>query len=201
MMIGEILTRVCELGNLVTPASFTGSTDSTAKMLLAHAVETGEEITRRAEWSKLFRSQAIAASASSIALPDDFHRMIKGGSIVLGGTSYGPVLPVKSMDQWQFLSVVPSTQRFFFISNGSVLFSPAIGADGATMHYVSRYWITDGTDEITSDENEPVFSGELMALGVLWRYKRAKGAQFADTASEFEAELARELAADRGVSL
>ena len=199
MTLSDILDRVCLQAGIGIPSAYASSSDRTAKELVLHAQEAGEEITRRAEWSKMYREEDIAADATSHPVPADFHRLIMGGAITLK-TSYLPILPVRGADQWAFVQEIPSLQRFFFIKSGAFLFSPAVSAAGATLRYVSKNWIVDGSDALIADTNEPVFSGSLLALGTLWRYKRSKGLPYEDSHAEFEAELAREIVSDRGIS-
>ena len=200
MTFKKIFDRVALQAGLPILGTYAGSTNRTALEMVLHCSEAGEEITRRAEWSQLYSEQAISSGASSVALPVDFHRLVMGRAIAFTNTPFTPVLPVPAADAWDFIKAMPSSQPYFFIRGGSIEFSPALTAD-ATLRYISKNWIAGKTsDEITDDAYEPDFSGSLLALGTLWRYKRAKGVAHEDVLAEFEAELAREIAADRGRS-
>lgn len=202
MTLTEIMERVCLQAGLAIPNSYVGSTNRTVMELLTHAQEAGEELNRRAEWSKTYKDLTVSASASSVAIPNDFHRLIESAPVTENGADFSPVYPVQSSGAWRFIEMNPSAQRYYFISGGTMYFSPAFGADGGLVRYIRKTWIDSSGSYVAkfaADDNSPVFSGELMALGTLWRYKRAKGLPHEDILAEYEAEFARELLADRGV--
>jgi hypothetical protein len=177
------------------------NTTPTAVRLLAFIHEAGEEITRRAEWSKLYQERTLTSGLSSYALPVDFHRLVQGGAIILNDTAKTPVLPVKAMDVWSHIDANPSSQPYFFMSGGNVLFSPALTAT-ASFRYISTGWINGAAgniSEFAADTDTAKFSETLLALGALVRLKRANGLRYDDLLSEFEAELEREIKADRGM--
>lgn len=200
MSLLSIVNRVAYQASLPTFRRVKSNTDRTAQELLTMAHEAGEEITRRAEWSMLYDSDTVLSGETSKVLPDNFHRLVEGGAVLLADGS--PVMPVKAADQWRILSAVPSANPHFFLTGGTIAFSPALSSV-ATVHYVSKNWIQSNTsfvDEFVTDDDTTVFTEPLLALGILWRYRRAKGLPYEDILAEFEAELDREIKADRGIS-
>ena len=198
MNFKAIFDRVVLQAGLPVLGTYAGNTNRTALELVLHCTEAAEELIRRAEWSMLYSEQAVASGESSLTLPVDFHRLVSGRAIHLSATPFTPILPVPAADAWQLIKAMPSSQPYFFIKSGAIEFSPALTAD-AVVRYISAWWIdTKSSDEIPDDTQEPDFSGSLLSLGTLWRYKRAKGIAHEDTLAEFEAEFAREIAADRG---
>lgn len=204
MSLLTAINRTCAQAGLPTFDAFysvVGSAASqgrTATELLALAHEAGEEITRRAEWSQLYNSTTSAIGVSTVALPSDFHRLIQGNAIYTRNGS--PVMPVRSFDAWTVISGTPSSQMHYFIQNGLINFAPAL-RNPVTIRYISKNWILNGstpTDAFSDDDDTTRFTDTLLSLGVLWRYKRAKGLAYADSQAEFEAELSREIMADRG---
>jgi len=201
--IKTILDRVCYEAGLPSQNGYAANTGRTAKELIVHAHEAGEEIMQRAEWSKLWQETSINAG-TSIILPDDFHRLVRGGAVIREGDNYqsAPYAAVKSADIWNALKAGGATEDLFFARNGALelLAAPLLG-ESITAHYICKNWL-DGPAgrafQIASDDDAPLFSDILMAKGVLWRFKRAKGLKADDIMGEFEAEFKRELAADRG---
>ena len=203
MSLIDVITRVSLQASLPVFDLIVTNTDRTATELLNACHEAGEEITRRAEWSKLYASSAIPEGSATFTVPTNFHRLIQGGSIVYNASPFTPLHPVKAADVWAAVSGAPSARPHFFIKGGVVNFSPVIPAGGATMNYVVKNWILHNSipkDRFVADEDTVQFSEALLALGTLWRYRRMKGLSFEDSLAEFEAELAREISADRGVS-
>ena len=202
MTLLSTMNRVAAQASLPTLTIVKTNTARTATELLQLAYEAGEEIARRAEWSNLYKEATIASGSTSYALPDDFHRLIQGGAIVLNDANKTPLIPVKSADIWSAMVANATTQPYFFIKSGYVEFASAL-TSSATIRYISSKWILSGTSSLnaySTDGDTARFSESLLALGILWRYKRVKGLRYDDLQSEFEAELAREIAADRGIS-
>ena len=129
-----------------------------------------------------------------------FQEMAEGGAVVLNKTSYRPVRPVVDPTMWQFLTVRQSGQTFYHIKSGAVHFAPEIDEDGATLRYVSRYWLEGDKEAVTSNEDVPVFPAPLLASGTVWRWKRQKGLPYQDLLAEFEADLEAAIKADRGAA-
>lgn len=203
MTVLTLLNRVALQAGVPEFNSVISTTSRTAKEMLVHLHEAGEEVTRRAEWQALYKSMSLAAGLTTVAFPSDAHRLVSGAAIVCAATPFIPFTPVRSIDQFSIVSAQPSSSPFYFVSGGQIAFAPAVPAGGAVLRYISQNWITSGisdTATISLDGDVPKLSEPLLALGVLWRYKRAKGLGYDDVLSEFEAELAREILADRGLS-
>lgn len=197
MSIATVMQRVCRQVGVKEIPSITTSSDRTAQELLTHYIEAGEEITRRAEWPNLLRTQALSGSIGSIPLPTDFQRLAKGQPLSLSDGS--PIYPVRSSQAWAVMSAAPSTTPHFYIHNGVLWFLPFLPADGATLTYLSVNWINNGSAATyTTDTDTADIPESLLSLGIVWRYRRAKGLNFQDMADEFEAEIDRELNAARG---
>ena len=203
MSLLTLMRRVSLQSSLPVFDTIVSNTDRTVIELLNAAHEAGEEITRRAEWSMLYAEDTVPALATSRTLPTGFHRLIQGGAISYAASPFTPILPVKAADVWLAISNAPSAQPYYFIKSGAIRFSPAIPTGGALVRYVTGNWISSNGSPVSTfatDADTPYFTEPLLALGTLWRYKRMKGLQFDDIEAEFEAELAREIAADRGFS-
>lgn len=203
MSLLTISQRVAAIVSIKKPTIVVGG-DDTILEVLALANQTGEELMRRGEWSRLYQEQAVGATQSAIALPADFHRLIQGGAVMEGGASTSFIRGATSSDQWRLLKKSTSTQPYFFINGGSIEFYPDTTANGANVAYVSKYWVKPVTGpnkiEFTSDDDIALFSEELMVKGVVWRWRRNKGLDYQDQLAEFEADFVTELKADRGVT-
>ena len=201
--IKNIVNRyVCPLASLPTFDSLMSNNEATARDMRAACRTTGEEITRRAEWQAMYKSFTVASGESSVALPDDFHRLIQGNAVAFNGSPYTPLPYIRAADVWSFVSDFPSSQPYFSIKQNVILFLPALTAS-VRIRYISKNWAYNGSteiDELTSDDDIPLFSAQLMGLGILFRYKRAKGLAYQDLAEEFEARLEAEIKADRGLT-
>ena len=203
MNLKQIVNRyVCPMASLPIFDSYVSNSSETARDIKAAMRVAGEEIARRAEWQELYKTNVIASGSTTYDLPSDFHRLINGNAIALEATPFTPIPYIRAADVWSFANASPSSQPYFSVKNGLIRFIPTLTAD-ARLRYISKNWILSGdteVDDITSDDDVAFFSAQLLGLGTLMRYKRAKGLAYQDIADEFEARLAIEIAADRGLT-
>lgn len=199
MTLKTAINSVCDLVSLDRFDTIAGNNDPNAQTMIELAQEAGEEIARRVDWNKTFKTAVVPTSP--YALPEDFQRLIPGGAITTAAGDF--VRSVLNGNEWTVINRVPSSQAYFFLRGGGILFAPVAAGVGAVIEYVSRNWILAGSDEkaaFTADDNKLLFPDRLLTLGVIWRWKRQKGLAYEDPLAEFEAALAFEIAADRGSS-
>ena len=204
MTLLSMAERFADIVSLERPTVLVGNSEPTEREIVAIATQAGEELMRRGEWSRLYKEATIAASQTTVSLPDDFHRLIAGGAIMQGSTSTQYFRGATSADQWRRLKKTTSTQPYFFIRNGIFEFFPDSTTDGATAAYISKEWIDlaaggEGT-EWASDTDTALFSEPLMIKCMVWRWRRNKGLEYSDQLAEFEADLVTELKADKGLT-
>ena len=200
----SLITATNEVADLVSLDRFSsvaGSGGDDAKTMLAIAQQAGEEIAHRVDWNKLVKQANI--SAVPYTLPEDYHRPVPGSLIV---TALGVfVRPVTNSGEWSVLARVGSTQPYYYRTEGTIDVVPTSAAAGATLNYVSGNFVakvsgTDYTGTFASDDDTPVFTEDLLVKNMVWRWKRQKGLDYTDDLSEFEAILASEIKADRGIA-
>jgi hypothetical protein len=208
MILIDIVNRyVCPMASLATFDTFVGNTSQTASDLRAAMLAAGEEIMSRAEWSQLYAAATITNGSASYTVPTDFHRVVQGNTVHFSATPFTPIPYIRSADVWSQLTVQSSSQPYFTIKNGTLIFLPALTAQ-ATFRYMRKTWNGEysltgpviPTDELATDNDEPYIPARLLGLCTLWRYRRAKGLSWQDYADEYEAMLASEIKADRGIS-
>lgn len=195
MTVETVLNNVLlEIGNDRTSAQIT-ATDYEMRQIKAFMDAAGRDLAARAEWSGLFT--AATATGASENLPADFWKMPESGDVRTSGGA--EVRAVTSPELWAFLAENPSTEYFYHLRGGQILFSPELPAGNATYTYISNSWCTGGTS-ITQNSNTVVFPERLLELGTIWRWKRQKSLPYDDYISELEADLQTAIAADRGAA-
>ncbi|MQV46535.1 hypothetical protein [Sinorhizobium medicae] len=198
MTLLSAINQVCDIVSLSQFDSVYGSDEPNAQTMVAMAQEAGDEIARRADWQKTLKSHTAAASPEN--LPTEFQRLTPGGSVRTSAGAF--VRPVTNSGQWAVIVGIPSTQPYFFIKAGQMLFSPASAAASAVIDYVSKNWVLNDPAgpqaTFAADDDTTLFPERLLVKGVIWRWKRQKGLAYEDNLAEFEADLAQEINADRG---
>ena len=161
--------------------------------------QAGDDIARRAEWSKLHKEWNIGAYISEIALPADFLKIAQKGAVKENKSGYAPRRLITVPQEWQLVKRRPSRQGFYHLSDGKILFAPYLPREGASVLYVSKNWVV-GKSEITQNGDEILIPERLIVKGAVWRWKRQKGMPFEDIVEELEADMIVEINADRGYS-
>jgi hypothetical protein len=158
---------------------------------------TGNDIARRAEWSRLYVDWTVAGNIAAVDLPNDFFEMSEQGAVRLNGAGYTPIRSVVAPEQWEFLTARPSTQPYYHLRGGQLLFAPVLPPEGAKVRYVSKNWV-EGRAQIEQNGDNIRVPERLIEKGTVWRWKRQKGLPYDDVLAEFEADLIAEIKADRG---
>ena len=199
MTVENVLTNVLLEIGLSKSSPQISSTDYDLQQIRQFMNAAGDDIASRVEWSALFKDLTVSGGLSEVILPTDFAQMAEGGAVRLNKTAgtFTAVRPIIAPEQWAMLSQRPSSQPFYHLADGKILFSPTLDADGAIVRYVSKQWIS-GKDQIEQNADVPLIPERLLEKGTIWRWKRQKGLPFDDFVAEFEADLITEIKRDRG---
>ena len=178
-----------------------GASDFETAQIREFINSAGKDIARRAEWQALYATDTISGSVSSHSLPSDFQEMGERGSVWLSKASgtYTPIRPVIDPAMWDMVAQRPSSQLYWHIRGGNLLFSDTLDSDGAKMTYVSDQWVTGKTAVTENGDTFKIPERLIVGLAVvLWL--REKGKPYDDHLAEFEANLRTDIAADRGIA-
>lgn len=191
---------------LTRPTTAYASADQNTIQLVALAQEEGKALSRRFNWQVLTKEKtftSVAAETQTGAVPDDFDRFVNDTFFNRSEKRKvdGPLTP----QQWQFhKSVVATTIIDAYRQRGDDILITPIPAAGQTMayEYVSKNWCesSGGTEQAAwaADTDTGILSEELMTLGVMWRWKKAKGLEYAEDFRTYEMEVANAMTKDGG---
>lgn len=179
------------------------SNDQVAIEMADLANEVAAEIVAANDWRILTRIATVDGSqGEAYDLPADYGRM--SGDIddpstwFWGYTAFNDVNEFLRFKTGGFLL---AGNGGWIILGGQLQFYPAPSA-GATYPYVSRWYARDegGTlkAEFTADNDMFVLDERLLTLGLTWRWKAQKGAEYSEDLAAYEVQLAREASRDRG---
>lgn len=152
------------------------------------ANETGEELARRVDWGVLRQTTTFAGDGETrtFDLPSDFSRA--AAVIALGS---GVRTHLRSLTQGEWFKLVPAAgvTRYFKLDGNTIRLwpYPSVGTS-ISVSYLSTEWLTDATS-YAADEDEALLNEDLLAKGLIVRWRRQKGMPFADEEAEFEAAL------------
>lgn len=172
------------------------SNDQAARTLATIAAREARDLAARHPWQALIREKSITATATETqtgAIPDDFDRMIN--ETFFNRTRkrrvIGPLDPV----EWQAhkaLSASVLTDAFRIRGDAILLVPTPSAGDSYYYEYVSSHWAHGVEPPVETDAswwidgNETYLSEELILLGVIWRFKKLNGLDYAEDFATYE---------------
>lgn len=206
MTLLTVIKDACDRVGIIRPAAAYASTDQQILQLVGLAQQEGKELAKRHTWQAITKEQTFTSTAAETqtgAIPDDFDRFVDETFYNRTQTRgvQGPLTAV----EWQFnKSVVASTIIQAFRQRGNaVLITPTPSA-GETFayEYVSRNWCQSNASVEQSawaaDTDTGLLDEELMTLGLVWRWQKAKGLDYAESFRTYEMQVAQVITRDGG---
>jgi hypothetical protein len=203
------LTQVCRRIGITAPASVSGSSDPQIVQLMAIANEEGQDLSARYPWQALrqestFTTVATESQGAITTLAGTDFRYILN-DIMWDRTNLRPVYGPQNPQGWQTLKAMSVTGPFtqFIMRGGLVRFIP-IPSAGFTIafEWISKNWVTvalGGTSSTwTADADTGLLDEEIMTQGVIWRWKAAKGLEYAEDYNKYERLVNDQMGRDGG---
>lgn len=202
-----------EIG-LPSPSAVIGSTDPTVRRLLAMSDREGRSLAEEADWTVLQRLHTFDTvdGTDEYSLPDDYSRLLRDSE--WDREEKRPLIGPLSAQQWQsiksgslgsgvafrryrILRSASSTSRTFRVDP-----TPSTTGETLAFEYISDQWCSDSggstlQSEWNDDTDESLLDRDLMTLGLIVRFKRSIGLDYASEADEYAQMLSRKKGQDR----
>ena len=201
MSLLTIVVDACGRVGVPAPSSVISSADNTVKQMKALCDQEVKDLGRAHSWQALQRENTWIATATeeqSGVIPMDFDRFIPYTMFnrTRNRIVSGPLTPT----EWQDLKSRSATVVYdaFRQRANKLLFMPTPTAGQEyVFEYVTCYAIsnaggTEGKLKFTADGDYPLVDEELVTLGLIWRWYRAKGLDYSEAFTSYEA-MKREL--------
>ncbi len=199
---------VDRIGFGATPDTVVSNTDQTPKQMLALLNQEGEALSKF-QWEALVKEYTftLVTADQDYATPAGFRYMIPDS--VWNRDSKRPVRTPITSQEWQFYkgwSTVTGLTLRARIRNKELEFDQTITSadNGKTIayEYVSSYWTEDsgGTAQgkFAADNDTGILDEELLTLGLIWRFKKAKGLDWEPDFIDYKNEVSQAKARDGG---
>lgn len=211
MSLLTMLTQVCRRIGINAPTTVSGSSDQGIIQLMAIANEEGQDLCSRYPWQVLqtestFTTVATESQGTIVGLAGAGFRYIMNDIMwnrSLLRPVFGPLVP----QDWQALKARNVTGPYtqFRIRGGNVLFIPVpVVGNNIYFEWLSRNWVTlnaGGTSATwANDADTGLIDEEIMAMGILWRWKSNKGLEYAEDYNKYERLVADAMGRDGGKS-
>jgi len=204
-----IVQGACSRLAIPVPTAVVSSTNSQVAQLFSFANKEGVELSARADWQALTKEQVFLTSGTETqtgGLASDYGHYLLDSMFNRSAIRKlaGPLTPY----EWQAEKAMPvytAVDPAFRIRGNSLLFTPSNVTAGQTIayEYISLNWVVavDGTTykpAFTADDDTSLLNEPVMIDGLVWRFKAAKGFEYGQDFTKYEAEVARLQAQDAG---
>lgn len=221
MTLLSVVQAAADIIGIARPGTVIGNTDQIARQMLALVNREGKNLSSMRNsfnggWSVLERVHTFSTSASEdeYDLPDDFGWLL--GDTVWDRTNFWNVRGPLSPQDWQAFrsglvnnAALRKRYRIRRIADGSTgdrkfTIEPEPDAvETVAFEYVTDQWVKDtaGTAFKTAyavDTDVSMIDEVIVEMGLIWRFKQAKGLDFAADLAEYEIERDKRFAADVG---
>lgn len=180
------------------------NTADTARQMRALANQEGKELMRRGSWQALTKETtflSLAQETQTGAIPSDFDHMLN--ETFYNRTRKRQVTGPLSPTDWQAQKSIIATVLYdsYRIRGNSVLMIPVPPAgDTYAFEYISKNFVLDNASTpkaaFTVDTDTSILDEELITLGVIWRFLKAKGFDYSEAFRTYELQVSQALARD-----
>ena len=203
-LVLDILARASRECSVIPPPSWLTATDPTALEILDFLDETRTDIQDRVEIvGPMSKSVVITGGGSEgYDLPADFRRLQRGEYAVYERfRTRRAAVPVSDDGEWEYLKELGTAgaYRFYrltgFPGAWRIEFQRPLEAGiTAVVSYVSENWVLNGSTQkasFSNAEDQAMFPRKLLEKGIVARFRKRKGLEYADVMAEYEALMAR----------
>lgn len=204
----QIIQTACRRIGILAPNAAVGSTDPQIIQLLAISEEEGQELEERYNWQGLqteatFTTVAAESQGTLSTIAPGFESIVN--DTIWNRTLRRPVYGPSTQQVWQQDKAMQLNGPFnkFRIKNNAILFYPAPAAgQTCAFEYNTKNWISTSiatTSEVwTNDADTPLIDDRIVILGTIWRWRQAKGLDYAEDFAKYERRVMDKMAKDAG---
>lgn len=188
--------------SLTVPQAVFSSTDTQVIQLRNLMNEEGLALTRDPDqaWTVLMTEKTFTTVAQAIqtsAVPTDFAWYLN--DTMWNRTTMiklaGPVSP-EEWQTFQSLALISLPAAVFRFRGGDLLIYPSpVAGNTCAYEYGSTYWVSGSKAAMTADTDTALISEEVITLGLIWRFLKAKGLDYAEDFRTYQ--LAKQAATAR----
>jgi hypothetical protein len=202
----QIIQSVCKRIGITAPGSVVTNPDIQIQQLLDLSNEEGQEQADRYQWQSLQREATFLTVATQIQT--DLDTLTPGWNYIVNDTIWNrdlrrPVYGPRSQQDWQqqkAMQINGPFNSFRIISNAINFYPVPPAGQTCAFEYISLNWVSSSVASSTwqIDTDTPLIDDQLLILGTLWRWKQAKGFNYAEDFAKYERRIADMMGRDAG---
>ena len=190
-----------------SPSLVYASSDPTTTIFKTLSQVEGDALCRRFDWRALKVLGTLTGDGTStdFTLPNDFDRFMTGDPMWIDES---PELPLQMVNDDEMLrykvAQTDPVNPVWRLFGDTIEFYPAPdNGDAIKLEYRSKYWVIDETlvtrrARWAADTDVSLLPERLISLGIVWRFKQAKGFDYAEDYRTYQIECAKAGASDNG---
>lgn len=201
-----MIQQACKRVGLTAPTAAVGSTDENILRMVAIANEEGEELSSGYPWQVLtneatFSTAATESQGAMTTLAGASFRYIKEETM-WNRSQNRPCIPVSDV-AWQQMksNSVTGPYSSYRIRGGNLIFIPVpTASQTVAFEWISKNWCQSsgaaGQSAWTADTDTGILDEQLMVSGIVWRFKKTKGLEYAEDFKEYQIRVGNATAQD-----
>jgi hypothetical protein len=191
---------------LTEPNAAIGNTDDNVIRMVQLANEEGEELSSRHDWQALIREETHTTTAAesqglmTAIAGSDFLRI--RNDTFWNRSLNRPWYPVDDV-QWQQMkaSSITGPNNYFRIRGNYLIVTPVPSAgDTLAFEWITKNWCESaggtGQDAWAADTDVARLSESIMLQGLVWRWKKANGLEYAEDFRQYEERITNAMMRD-----
>ena len=190
-----LIQSVCLRVGLDAPNSAVGSTDRQIKQILELSNEAGQELARRYPWQALlavgtFTTVATESQGSVQTIAPGLDYIINDTiwNRSLRRPVFGPKTP-QTWEQQKAFAINGPWSNYRIIGDTIAMYPIPTAGQSCYFEYISKNWVTTGSSTSSKwvlDADTPLLDNNLLVLDTIWRFKAAKGLDYAEDFNKAE---------------
>jgi hypothetical protein len=202
----QIIQSVCRRIGITSPGSVVTNSDIQIQQLLELSNEEGQEQADRYQWQTLQREATFTTVATQIQASLD--TIAPGWNYIVNDTIWNrslrrPVYGPRSQQDWQqqkAMQINGPFNSYRIISNSLNFYPVPTAGQTCAFEYMSLNWVnsTSASSSWLVDTDTPYIDDQLLILGTLWRWKQAKGLNYAEDFAKYERRMSDLMGRDSG---
>lgn len=209
MSLLTIVQNACEDLGIASPTSVAGNTGEQVIQLLAIANREGRDLASRHPWSKLMKNTTWTMATaedqgllnSAVVSDGDFGSILP--ETMFNRTKTQPIVENLNQTEWEARQAysIEGVWTRYKIQGGKLYLYPAPStADTGAFAYKSTHWCesSGGTGQTSwsADTDIGRLDEDLMSLGIVWRWLKRKGLDYAEDFNTYEQRVLSAMARD-----
>lgn len=191
-----LVQNACMRLGLNKPAAVVTSTDPQVLQFLALANEEGQTLAETTNW------QALTVEANFTTVATEVQGLLTtiapGCKFIVNDTIWNrslrmPVFGPLVAQTWQQQKAMylqgPWNQ--FRLVNGAIKFLPTpVAGQSCYFEYVTKNWTSTGNSNFANDVDTALLDEDVMVMGLIWRFRQAKGLDFQADLTKYQRRVA-----------